>query len=112
MPELLDQLYWHTELVVTDVAKRMIDVPTTPSGGWLAEARAPWDGRSLVVVPEGDSRPDVVVNALAAFEPGVVALGSLFDLAGTQTERLQVLFALTRTGWRVLAATTSDSADR
>jgi hypothetical protein len=34
----------------------------------------------------------------------VVAVDSLCDLAGTQTERLQVLFDLTRAGWRVIGA--------
>ena len=185
MPELLDQLYWHTELTVADVARRVglparrLHQHVTPisagvacyrcgdaltfssrsqrdgerlrcsgcgssrrnpshssrrrSGnpplgvvggsmilvreserdpGWaiescvdaLADAGVPWDGCSLVVLPDGDANPDAVVNALAASEPGVVAIDSLLDLAGSQTERLQVLFALTRTGWRVLAA--------
>jgi hypothetical protein len=71
----------------------------------LADASAPWDGNSLVVVPGDDGRPEALIEALATFEPVAVAVGSLCDLAGTQTERLQVLFDLTRVGWRVIAAT-------
>ena len=46
-----------------------------------------------------------MVKALASFDPGVVAVHALTDLAATQTERLQVLFTLTRMRWRVVAAT-------
>jgi hypothetical protein len=70
----------------------------------LAAGGDAWDGHSLVVVPEADRRPDAVVRALRSFEPGVVAVTSLADLAATQTERLQVLFTLTRMRWRVVAA--------
>jgi hypothetical protein len=70
----------------------------------LAEAGAPWDGRSLVVLPADDVRPSAVLDALDPLDAGVVAVDSLGELAGTQTERLQVLFALTRAGWRVIAA--------
>lgn len=70
----------------------------------LAEAFAPWDGRSLVVLPSDDVRPAAVLDALGPLDAGVVAVDSLCELAGTQTERLQVLFDLTRTGWRVVAA--------
>ncbi len=70
----------------------------------LARAGAPWDGSSLEVLPAGDGRPAAVLDALGAHDAGVVAVESLCDLAGTQTERLQVLFDLTRTGWRVIAA--------
>jgi hypothetical protein len=70
----------------------------------LAEAGAPWDGRSLVVVSADDVRPATVLDALRPHHAGVVAVDSLCDLAGTQTERLQVLFDLTRAGWRVIAA--------
>jgi hypothetical protein len=71
----------------------------------LADAGAPWDGSSLVVVGEDDHRPDSVPQTLGSLEGGVVAISSLCDLAGSQTERLQVLFTLTRQGWRVVAAT-------
>jgi hypothetical protein len=70
----------------------------------LADAGAPWDGRSLVVVRADDFGPAAVLDALAPLDAGVVALDSLCELAGTQTERLQVLFHLTRAGWRVVAA--------
>jgi hypothetical protein len=71
----------------------------------LADAGAPWDGSSLVVVAEDDHRPDAVAQELRSVETGVVAVRSLSELAGSQTERLQVLFTLTREGWRVVAAT-------
>jgi hypothetical protein len=71
----------------------------------LADAGAPWDGSSLVVVAEDDRRPDSVPQALGSVDSGVVAVSSLRDLAGSQTERLQVLFTLTRQGWRVVNAT-------
>ena len=71
----------------------------------LADAGAPWDGSSLVVVERDDRRPDAVPRALSPVEPGVVAVPSLCDLAGSQTERLQVLFKLTHRGWRVVAST-------
>jgi hypothetical protein len=70
----------------------------------LAEAGAPWDGHSLVVLPADDVRPRAVLDALRPLDAGVVAVDSLCDLAGTQTERLQVLFDLTRAGWRVIGA--------
>jgi hypothetical protein len=70
----------------------------------LAEAAAPWDGHSLVVLPADDVRPAAVLDALRRHDAGVVAVESLCDLAGTQTKRLQVLFELTHTGWRVIAA--------
>jgi hypothetical protein len=70
----------------------------------LAEGGAPWDGRSLVVLPADDVGPSAVLDALASLDAGVVAVDSLGYLAGTQTERLQVLFDLTRSGWRVIAA--------
>ena len=44
------------------------------------------------------------MRALGSFDPGVVAVYALTDLAATQTERLQVLFTLTRMRWRVVAA--------
>ena len=71
----------------------------------LTDAGAPWDGSSLVVLAEDDRRPDSVLLALGSVESGVVAVSSLRDLAGSQTERLQVLFTLTRQGWRVVNST-------
>jgi hypothetical protein len=71
----------------------------------LAAGGDAWDGSSLVVVADADRRPDAVIKALAPLEPGVVAVHALTDLAATQTERLQVLFTLTRMRWRVVAAT-------
>ncbi|MET0325532.1 MAG: hypothetical protein ABW219_09940 [Ilumatobacteraceae bacterium] len=70
----------------------------------LATGGEAWDGSSLIVVPEHDRRPEAVVRALGSFDPGVVAVHALTDLAATQTERLQVLFTLTRMRWRVVAA--------
>ena len=70
----------------------------------LADGGEGWDGSSLVVVPEHDRRPEAIVRALGSFDPGVVAVHALTDLAATQTERLQVLFTLTRMRWRVVAA--------
>ncbi len=70
----------------------------------LVEAGAPWDGRSLVELPADDVRPAAVLDALRPHDVGVVAIDSLCDLAGSQTERLQVLFELTRARWRVIAA--------
>jgi hypothetical protein len=66
----------------------------------LAAARISWSGELLLV---DGTAPDVV-RAVSSMEPDVLALRSLRDLGATQTERLQVLFTLTRMRWRVLAA--------
>lgn len=69
----------------------------------LAAAGIAWDERSLVVVPPCDGSGDDVLTALHGHDPGVLAVVDLRTLAATQTERLQVLFQLTRAGWRVVS---------
>jgi hypothetical protein len=71
------------------------------SAGALAAAGIAWGGELLLV---DGSAPDVV-HAVSSLAPDVLAVRSLGDLGATQTERLQVLFTLTRMRWRVLAAT-------
>jgi hypothetical protein len=66
----------------------------------LADAGIAWGGELLLV---DGTAPDVV-RAVSSLEPDVLAVRSLCDLGATQPERLQVLFALTRMRWRVLAA--------
>jgi hypothetical protein len=62
-----------------------------------------WDGRSLVVV-HPDTGAQALGAALAVFERGTLAIPSLRDLGDTQSDRLQTLWAVTRAGWRVIAA--------
>jgi hypothetical protein len=66
----------------------------------LAAAGIAWSG-GLVLV---DGTATDVVRAVSSLRPDVLAVRSLCDLGATQTERLQVLFTLTRMRWRVLAA--------
>jgi hypothetical protein len=70
------------------------------SADTLAKAGIAWGGELLLV---DGTAPDVV-HAVSLLEPDVLAVRSLCDLGATQTERLQVLFTLTRMRWRVLAA--------
>jgi hypothetical protein len=69
----------------------------------LARVGIGWDGRSLVV-QQADAGAHALGAALAMFPLGTLAIPSLRDLGGTQSDRLQTLWAVTRAGWRVIAA--------
>jgi hypothetical protein len=69
----------------------------------LARLGVSWDGRSLIVLwPNAGA--SALGAALAAFERGTLAIPSLRDLGVTQSDRMQTLWAVTRAGWRVIAA--------
>lgn len=70
----------------------------------LGVAGVAWDPRALVVLSAAPTDGADVVERLADRDPGVVAVRDLRQLAATQTERLQALFALTRLRWRVIVA--------
>jgi hypothetical protein len=69
----------------------------------LADAGITWTGELVRVTDVGLVAP-AVVRALEVLTPGVVAVPSLGALGTSQAERLQVLFTLTRRGWRVVSA--------
>jgi hypothetical protein len=69
----------------------------------LARVGIRWDERSLVVL-QPDAGAHALGAALAMFPRGTLAIPSLRDLGSTQTDRLQTLWAITRAGWRVIAA--------
>lgn len=70
----------------------------------LAVAGVAWDPTELVVLGAVPADGADVVGLLADRDPGIVAVHDLRQLASTQTERLQALFALTRLHWRVIVA--------
>jgi hypothetical protein len=69
----------------------------------LADVGITWTGELVRVTDVGLVAP-AVVRALGALTPGVVAVPTLAALGTSQAERLQVLFTLTRRGWRVVSA--------
>lgn len=70
----------------------------------LARAGLAWDHRSLAILGRTAGDGGDVIDELRASGPGTLAVPSLQELGGTQTERLQALFVLTTMRWRVLAA--------
>jgi hypothetical protein len=97
------------DLGLIPVARAVIAVPSTDVDGVdscvhaLARVELRWDERSLIVMQPG-AGAHALGAALAGFERGTLAIPSLRDLGSTQADRLQTLWAVTRAGWRVIAA--------
>lgn len=70
----------------------------------LAVTGVAWDPAELVVLGAAPADGADIVGLLADRHPGIVAVHDLRQLASTQTERLQALFALTRLRWRMIVA--------
>ncbi len=69
----------------------------------LAGIGLAWGGDLVLVAASASGSAQELVRALGERQAGVLAVPSLVDLGGTQAERLQTLFTLTRMRWRVLS---------
>ena len=67
----------------------------------LAAAGVTWGGELAIADGNGPDAATCVLAAVEPVAPDVLGIHSLADLGSSQTECLQVLFALTRRGWRV-----------
>jgi hypothetical protein len=92
-------------VVVRDDGRRDIGWMVESCAGVLREAGVTWGGELVLIDASSTDTGGDVLRALAGCEPGVLALSSLCELGSSQSERLQVLFALTRMRWRVATAT-------